>query len=348
MSPIDPRELGHGLTPQGTFDDGYRCVKCNYDLTGLPQASVCPECGTTNSRITYEKKRGTGVSRAPIAFVNRLGTWLWVAAFMLIATWFTGALAGGLPHPVTYGIRFVAALGWLGAVWIATKPKPDRFEPGTKDTFDNTNFRIAAVAGQGLWLVAIAIDFVATLSIPSLANVEGLLTTSANLVSTAAAAGFIPLGIMLASLANWMGDAEAEARCQTASWLIAFYGAGLLLAPIIIALVPIFFILYLVFWLAYLVGVIMLAVSLFALAREANWAVENAKHKSVVSGRRALLDRDRATAAESQFEERLNAIDSPDPSMRAGRRAIPKDIPVPKSHNIQRSEGTDPYDIDDD
>jgi|GEM_PF-2555852 len=348
MSPIDPRELGHGLTPTGEFEDGFRCVKCNYDLSGLPKGTLCPECGTPNARTSYDKKRGTGVSRAPIAYTNKLGTWLWAAAFALIATWFTGTIAGVMPHPVTFGIRFAAGLAWLGTLWMATHPKPDRFEPGVKDAFDDRRMRLATVSIQGLWLLAIALDFLAALSIPSLANAEGVLTTSANIVATLAAGGFIPLGIMLASLANWMGDAEAEARCRTASWLVAFYGIGLLLSPVIIALAPIFFILVLVFWLAYLVGVIMLAMSLFGLAREANWAVQNARHKSVVSGRRAVIERDRAAAAESKLEERLDAIDNPNASTRAGRQSIPKDIPVPKSHNIERNEDTNPYAIGDD
>jgi hypothetical protein len=346
MSPIDPRELTPVLSPQGTFEAGFLCVKCNYDLTGLPRATVCPECGTPNARPLYDKKRGTGVSRAPIAYVNRLGTWLWAASFALIATWLTGALAGGLPHPVTFGIRFVAGLAWIGAIWMATHPKPDRFEPGSKDAFDDKRFRIATIVGQSLWLLAIALDTLAWF--PAMASAEPALRIAANLVATAAAAGFIPLGIMLASLANWMGDTEAESRCQTASWLIAFYGLGLLLAPVIIAVVPIFFVLYLVFWLAYLVGVIMLAMSLFALARAANWAVQNARHKSVVSGRRAVIERERSDEAGVKLQERLDALDNRDPTTRAGRRAIPKDVPVPKSHIIERRDDTNPYDIDDD
>lgn len=339
MSPIDPRELGHGLTSTGEFEDGYRCVKCAYDLSGLPKGTVCPECGTPNARISYDKKRGTGVSRAPFLYVNRLGTWLWVAAFMLIATWFTGALAGVAPHPVTFGIRFLAGVGWLVAVWFATAPKPDRYEPGTNDAFDDHRLRMATVIGQGLWLVAIALQIAAEL-IPS---AEDPLRFAAGLVGTVAAAGFVPLGIMLASLANWMGDADAERRCQAASWLIAFYGVGILLASFI----KVIGLLYIVFWIAYLAGVIILAMSLFGLARAANWAMQNARHKSVVSGRRAVSERQRAIAAEIQLQERLDALDNGNPATRAGRRAAPKDVPVPKSHTIDRPEGTDPYEVRD-
>jgi hypothetical protein len=339
MSPIDPRELGHGLTPTGEFEDGFRCVKCHYDLSGLPRGTVCPECGTPNARVNYDKKRGTGISRAPLAYINRLGTWLWVAAFLLIGTWFTAMLSGVLPHPVTYGIRFLAGVGWLAAVWFATAPKPDRYEPGSSDAFDDHRLRMATVIGQGLWLVAIALQMAAEF-LPAAA---GPLRFAAGMVGTLAAAGFVPLGIMLASLANWMGDADAERRCQAASWLIAFYGIGILLASFI----KVIGLLYIVFWLAYLAGVILLAMSLFGLAGAANWAMQNAKHKSVVSGRRAVVERQRAVAAEVQLQDRLDALDNRDASMRAGRKAPPKGVPVPKSHTIERPEDADPYEVKD-
>ncbi len=345
MSPIDPRELGHGLTPAATFEEGYQCVKCKYDLTGLPQGTICPECGTPNSRISYEKKRGTGVSRAPILYVSRLATWLWMAAFALIAAWFTGALAGIVPHPVTFGLRFLVGLAWVGAVWMATRPKPDRFEPGSSDVFDDQRLRFATVAGQCLWLLVVALNIAEWYASanPNLSpGVSSALGFVAGLVGLLAAAGFVPLGIMLASLANWMGDAEAEGRCQAASWLIAFHGVGILLA----SLVNFIGILYIVFWIAYLVGVVMLAMSLFALAKAANWAVQNARHKSQVSGRRAVIERQRSVAAEAQLQGRLDTIDSREASMQAGRKAPPKGIPVPKSHTIDRRDDTSPYGVD--
>lgn len=345
MSPIDPRELGHNLTETGTFDEGYRCVKCNYDLTGLPRATVCPECGTANSRPIYDKKRGTGVSRAPIAFVNRLGTWLWAAAFALLLTWFTGMLAAALPHPVTFGLRFLAGVGWVAALWMATHPKPDRFEASSDDLFDNPRMRLATIIGQSLWLVTMVLNTAAWF--PAMAPYERILGVSANIIALLAAAGFIPLGLMLASLANWMGDHDAESRCGTASWLIAFYGVGILLAPVIAAVLPIFFLLYFVFWIAYLAGVVLLAMSLFNLARAANWAVQNARHKSVVSGRRAVIERQQAAVAAASVEERLSQMDGHAPG-RAGRRGIPKDVPVPKSHGIDRPEDTSPYDVTED
>ncbi|MGD1917363.1 MAG: hypothetical protein ACFCBV_14410 [Phycisphaerales bacterium] len=345
MSPIDPRELRQSDTPTGVFEQGFRCVKCNYDLTGLPRATVCPECGTTNARPVHDRKRGTGVSRAPVAFISRLGTWLWASAAALLLTWFTSMAAGVFPHPITFGLQLFAGVGWMGALWMATIPKPDRFEPGVEDVFDNPRVRVITVASQGLWLVSIGLLCAAWF--PMFSSMERALSISANIVSVFAAIGFIPLGLMLASLAGWMGDHDAENRCRTASWLIAFYGCGILLGPVIDAFIPIFNILYIVFWLAYLIGVILLAVSLFNLARAAGWAVENAKHKSVVSGRRAFINQQQAEEAAAQIDDRLRQVDGPHAPSEAGRSGPPKGVPVPKSHTIKGSAGANPYDITD-
>lgn len=341
MSPIDPRELGYDMTPKGVFEDGLRCVKCQYDLTGLPRGSVCPECGTPNARPTYEKKRGTGVSRAPIAYVDRLALWLWVAAVALIGSWFFGLLAGVLPHPATWILQFFVASGWLAALVMATKPKPDRYEPGQRDSFDDPRLRLATLVSQSFWLVAIGLS-IASWYLPQLAGLETILMVAVTTFSMLAAFGFVPLGIQLASLANWMGDADAESRCRTASWLIAAYGVGILLSRIS----PMVGLFLVIFWLCYLVGAVLLAVNLFTLARGANWAAQNSRHKTVVSGRREAIERQRTLEAEAKLEQRLDALDNRGAS-RAGRVGIPKGIPVPKSHTIERPDGTDPYEIKD-
>lgn len=349
MSPIDPRELGHGLTATGTFEDGYRCVKCQYDLSGLPQGTVCPECGTPNSRVSYDKKRGTGISRAPIEYVRRLSTWLWVTAFALIAMWVSGFITGVVayyaaspgPIAVAYGLQLLVAVGWVVALWMATRPKPDRFQPGQDDVFDNQRLRVVMVSSQGLWVISMLLYTASAL--PPLAGISGGLELAGDLAEVVAAAGFVPLGIMLASLANWMGDDDQEGRCRTASWLIAFHGVGVLLATLV-TFIGIF---YVVFWIAYLVGVVLLAMSLFNLARAANWAVQNARHKSVVSGRRAVIERDRATLAEERLQQRLDAADATGHGTGAGRKAPPKGVPVPRSHTIERPEDTNPYEVKD-
>ncbi|UYV11242.1 MAG: hypothetical protein NCW75_07990 [Phycisphaera sp.] len=346
MSPIDPRELGQSPTPQGSFEDGSRCVKCNYDLTGLPQATVCPECGTSNARITYEKKRGTGVSRAPIAYVNHLSKTLWLAALGFFGYIFFTVVLAIAENYVTLGLEFLAICGWVGALWLVTKPKPDRFEAKQLDTFDDPRWRWASVGTQACHIVAAIIY--ALLLVPKLSVVEGLLIAGVYIFDTIAVLGFIPVCVQLASLAGWMGDEDAERRLQTVAWLLAVGGLGLLLTPVMAMVLPIFGVLIIVFVICMLIGVVMLCLSLISLAKEANWAVQNTKHKSVVSGRRAVIERDRATAAEEKLEERLDALDNPNPSTRAGRRGIPKDIPVPRSHNIERHDGTDPYDIDED
>lgn len=345
MSPIDPRELGQDLTPQGTFEEGFRCVKCNYDLTGLPRATVCPECGTPNARPLQDKKRGTGVSRAPIAYVSHLSTSLWLAALGFLGYIFFSIVVRVSVNAVTLGLEFLAICGWVGALWLATKPKPDRFESKQLDAFDNPKWRRASMGTQACLIVG-AIIFMLTY-VPQLSAVEGLLYVGYYIFDTIGILGFVVVCVQFSTLAAWMGDEDAERRLQTVAWLLAVGGLGILLTPVIAAVMPIFRILILAFAICMLVGVVMLCLSLVSLAKEANWAVQNARLKSEVSGRRAVIDHERAAAAEAKLEARLDALDNPSASTQAGRRAIPKDAPVPKSHNVERHDGTTPYDIDD-
>ena len=97
-----------------------------------------------------------------------------------------------------------------------------------------------------------------------------------------------------------------------------------------------------------LVGVVLLCISLVNMAKAANWAVHNARHKSVVSGRRAVMDQQQAVAAEAKLNDRLQSIDAKHPQGHAGRSSPPKGVPVSKSHTIEGSDGANPYDITDD
>lgn len=346
MSPIDPRELTPDLTPQGNFEEGFRCVKCNYDLTGLPRATVCPECGTPNSRPLYDKKRGTGVSRAPIAYVSQLTTTLWLAAMGFLGYIFFSVVLVISENVVTLGLEFLAICAWVAALWFATKPKPDRFESKELDAYDNPKWRYASVGTQACHIVAAI--FYLLLSVPQLSAVQGLLVVFFYIFDTIGVLGFIPVCVQFAALAAWMGDEGAERRMQTTAWLLAVGGMGILLTPVIATVFPIFGLLLFVFVICMLIGVVMLCLNLITLAKAANWAVQNARHKSVVSGRRAVIERERSEAAGAKLQERLDALDNRAPTTRAGRRAIPKDVPVPKSHNIERRDDTNPYDIDTD
>jgi len=345
MSPIDPRELSQTQTPSGQFDNGFRCIKCNYDLTGLPRATVCPECGTTNARPVLDRKRGTGASRAPVAYLRRLSRWLGACAAAFFVYLIFATIAGFYEHPVTLGLEFLAIGGWVASLWMVTKPKPDRFESTTVDAFDDPRWRWASVGTQACHLVVASAYILAI--IPAFSSVKGLLDILMRVFDTIAFLGFVPVCVQFAALANWMGDDSAEKRCQTTAWLLAVGGVGLLVMPIMATILPVFTLLYVLLIFGILVGVIMLCVTLIGLAKAANWAVHNAKHKSVVSGRRAVVDQQRALKADAKLQERLNQIDKPQGQPRAGRSAPPKDAPVPKSHNITGSNGANPYEITD-
>ncbi len=306
MSPIDPRELGQDLTPQGNFEEGFRCVKCSYDLSGLPRATVCPECGTPNARPLHDKKRGTGVSRAPIAYVSHLSTTLWLAALGFFGYIFFSIVVRIATNAVTLGLEFLAICGWVGALWLVTKPKPDRFESKQLDAFDNPKWRYASIGTQSCLIVAAAIYMLTY--VPQLSAVEGLLYVGYYIFDTIGILGFVAVCVQFSTLAGWMGDEDAERRFQTVAWLLAVGGLGLLITPVLSAILPIFGLLLFVFAICMLIGVVMLCLNLITLAKAANWAVQHARHKSVVSGRRAVIDQERSLDAQAKLQQRLDAL----------------------------------------
>jgi hypothetical protein len=124
--PDESQERDVCTTPP-TQDSGLRCLRCNYNLTGVAD-NRCPECGTTFERRHIEAIlagaptpipiwEDPGVS-LPIRFIR-----------MCLATWFTPWRVGrtfpsryGLNSAVSFrwlatavalGVYFVGSIGWL-------------------------------------------------------------------------------------------------------------------------------------------------------------------------------------------------------------------------------------------
>ncbi|MEO1008051.1 MAG: hypothetical protein AAFX79_05760 [Planctomycetota bacterium] len=343
MSPIDPRELADRPAPRR---QSRYCIKCNYDLAGLPDTTKCPECGTSNAFSPGDTRRGTGISRAPGAYVRQLGMSLWLAAIAMLLLMGTGTLGVLFLNPVTLGLQFLAAAFWLVAVWMATRPKPDRFQPGQRDAFDDERMRWTTLGTQATRLLAIGVAGIGLIpAVQGVAAVEWI----EGLLSMVAALGFIALSFQLAALGDWMGDDDTGRRCRNAAWCIAVGGGGIVLTPLMVLVLPILGLLIFVFFLLQIIGNILLAISLVSLARGANWAVENAKQRSVVAGRRAARDRQLADEAQQRLDRSVQAMNAAEGRMHAGRPpTLPEGTPVPRSHVVDRPDDARPYDVAED
>jgi len=340
MSPVDPREF-ETASAASPASEGGSCIRCGYDLSGLPDVTVCPECGASNAKPVRSERRESGVMRAPGRYVRALAWRLWLAAFSMLAMFLASVVAAFTPEAVGLGIELLIGLLWTGAVFLATSPKPDRFTPAQRDTFDDQRLRWLSVGSQALRPLEALLGMAALL--PALAGVVAV-EWARGAFMFLAALGYFPLCVQLASLAHWMGDEEAEGKCRAAAWCIAVGNGGRVLLPLLAAIVPFFGLLLVPLWIASVVGVVLLFVSLFALAKGASWAVQNAQHRSVVAGKRAQIERERADRRERERQERIDRAPVPDSTTPAAAPAKPPPgTPVPKTHSIDRGEDTDPY-----
>ncbi len=150
------------------IDAPLSCVRCDYDLRGLPIEGRCPECGVPVEVSQRERRR---LADAAVPYVNTLyaGAWLVVIAIVLgvlaVAEYFFGAaiLTWILPtaSPVAWDAVFVGiaisailtgALGW----WWLAAPNPDGAE-NRPMKHDRRMVRItAAPTGVMLTLLLIA------------------------------------------------------------------------------------------------------------------------------------------------------------------------------------------------
>ncbi|GIW73701.1 MAG: hypothetical protein KatS3mg103_0223 [Phycisphaerales bacterium] len=351
MSPIDPRELEPREARPAERPKATRCLRCGYELVGLPVGVPCPECGTPNGTAGADARgRQSGVDAAPLAYVQRLRLWLWGMAVSLVGMWLAGVAQKFIattavsfePVVAVSLVRTLVGGAWVVALWMATKPKPDRGHGRELDDFDDPRWRMATMATQCLWPVAFLLESLAWM--PAFYGYEDVLMLGSTLATFLAAMGFVPLGVMLVSLADWMGDTDEQGRLRAATWLIAFHGVGVLLSQFVRVLM----LLLLVYWVAYLVGVVLLALGLISLARSANWAVQNHQHKLIVSGRRAMIEQERARQALERVEAHVqHAQTKAEPDARTRLSPQAGNPPAPRTHGIDQPQDARPYDLAD-
>jgi hypothetical protein len=122
-------------TPTTTLDTSIHCIRCGYDLIGLPANGVCPECGTH----VEDSNRGTLLQYSAPEYLEKLhqGTvYILTAIIVYVLTMLLailgsiifgalGATASPLLIVVPMGlIGFVAMIGMAYGWWRFSEPDP--------------------------------------------------------------------------------------------------------------------------------------------------------------------------------------------------------------------------------
>lgn len=153
------------------------CVRCDYDLRGLPIEGRCPECGVPVEVSQRERRR---LADAAVPYVNTLyaGAWLVVIALVLRAISIIGGCTGGWfltafsptasvrPFDVAFlTLDLLQASAWaLGWWWICARSLD--WAPRAQDDSERVMLRILTVTAAVSYAALQVMDAVSTGGIP--------------------------------------------------------------------------------------------------------------------------------------------------------------------------------------
>jgi hypothetical protein len=232
--------------PPLALDRDQPCLKCGYQLRGLPLAGVCPECGTPiedslkgyflqYASPEYRKKVGMGLSLILAAILLMI-----VLSFVGIGAEFAMGRSQGLDIVFAILSLVVTAVNIVG-YWNYTEPDPD-YTGVEKPNSARQVARLAVVAQaviHGVQLVA-AFFQSATDAVPGAS--PGVSTTEVLgvLVGLLGLAAWATQFFAIMHYTRWMGsripDAFIQRRAKTYMWLLPVLctaGALVLVGPLI-------------------------------------------------------------------------------------------------------------------
>lgn len=110
--------MGSGETQAGDATRPHRCSKCGYDLAGIDDAKVCPECEWELAKEHPDEER----SRFSFQFLIALTVVNLLLGFLLVPAWKSA-------QPVSRSEVLVSAMTMLCTlpVWIGAFRSRDRF-----------------------------------------------------------------------------------------------------------------------------------------------------------------------------------------------------------------------------
>lgn len=230
----------------GTVTGSVGCVRCGYDLKGLPTNGPCPECGLPVGRSLLGSDL---LVHSDHAFVSKLhlgsiivltAISVWMVLFILTIVWriVTGVLGMTVavnPDVVEFMSQAIDALLSLAAIggwWLLSERDPSFVgtDVGSKSRLVLRGGLIASTVGTLLALVAQGMVALSPRAFSDLYEVAGLVAL------VAWAVRFFASMVYVRWLARRIPDEFAERRAGMLMWagpLLMTVGACLLVGPLI-------------------------------------------------------------------------------------------------------------------
>lgn len=332
---IDPRSLSTYRNAQ--IEGDVACVRCGYNLKGLPRGGNCPECGAP---VASSFGRGRflfkNLTDAPMSYLKILRLGFFLLAMCVVALFASIVLAGWLKGlGASILVAGVGVVWWAGVYLVTTSEHP----PGDlQSRYDRlkwlrrtnrvlqTTWTIAWICAATQMLLearqntAIANGLVAPGGPMPYARGIWLTYTASWILQLVGLLSLVPLCIHFAEIGTAAGNDSLATRLGLAAWGIVLFGA------------------YLVVWYSFqgiwllgaglaalgiVVSLGMFVFSLIELAVMCGWAVANS-YAAIARDQRLL---ERAQAHEAEAQAKLAML--PPLEMFQKPRARLNDAPIP-------------------
>ena len=206
-----------------SIDDDRSCPQCDYNLRGLREGGVCPECGTT---ITVDDPFRDALSDAPVKVIVRLRNGLWVALVSLVCIVAAPFVAPMIVLNSAAGWgALVFALGsvWALGVWMITRPIDTSLGP-RHGYGRESRLRRTAAGLQLAWpVLTLLLLYEATIG-PGWSGLTRLLFP---VLLPTGLIGLSVLSVQLMGLADWTHDEPAHKKLNVAAWGIPIATVGM-------------------------------------------------------------------------------------------------------------------------
>jgi len=246
------------------------CLRCGYNLHGLPVGGRCPECGLP---IVMPGEIDEPLCTMPIGIIRTFQAASWLASacalglivLVIAERW----MLLGTPAPAALLAAF--SLLWAAAVWLLTGAydMPQALFHGFSST---GRLRLWARGLQAGWVLAAGAAFLKQAAAKTAGGgiLPTLLGSTSVLGIAIGLAGIVVLAIQLRRLAEWARDSNAERALNLTAWGIP------ITTPLLFVNLPIL-LLGLALGLIWVTSVCAFVYALFSLSGSLTWSVRHAR-----------------------------------------------------------------------